>query len=1213
MCAKRLSLPALTLLLLWTASCDKGGPKQLVEPAFEGSVEGMVSAEGSTLPGVTVQLTGGIARTVQTNASGSFFFPGLPSGSYVVAIDGFPEDIEFTTTAKPADLHQGKGSARVDFNGAKKRDGAIFGSVAVEGVGLEGMTISLSGPEATTSTTDSQGTFAFEGLRRGVYTVTLSGFDPGFHAFPVTTKTADTRNGKAVEILFTGSWVPQPPKQPMDLSALADGSSSVTLAWTDASDDETRFEVHRKQGAEGSWSQIGAPDPDAHSFTDLGLSPNTTYGYRVRACNDAGCSAYTDEATATTEDVPPQAPHSLAATATGPYTVDLSWTDGSENEARFEVERAVAGEGVWVQIGTPAADAVTLSDSGLDPNTSYRYRVRACNQVGCSAYTDEAEATTDEVAPEAPTALLAAATGSTTVALGWTDGSDNETWFEVQRMEGSGGEWSQIATPEAGATSYGDTGLSPNTTYTYRVRACNQVGCSGYSNEATTITEAVPPATPLELGAQATGPTEVVLNWTDASDNESLFRVERKRGSFGAWSEIATPALNATAYTDGGLTPNTTYFYRIRACNDVGCSPFSNQAGATTHQVPPEAPSALGATATGPSTVELAWTDDSNNETQFRVERKEGAGGSWSQIGTKGENSSTFDDAGLNPITNYFYRVRACNTAGCSAFSEEASATTPAAYPDAPLALSATATGPSTVALSWTDASSNETGFRVERKLGSGGTYSEVAIRPANSTAFADSDLSPTTTYFYRIFAFNGSGDSPPSDEASVTTPAGGGPNLTIANLYLTQSTQTLAGDVPLVADKDGYLRVFAVASEANNFQPSVRVRFYLGGSLAHTELISAPGSAVPTSVSESTLAASWNVGVPASLIQPGLAILADVDPGNQVAEGNEGDNAFPLSGSPQAMDVRNTPTFNVTFVPVRQAGNSLLGNVTAGNAGQFMNITLKMLPIAQADVLVHAEYLTTTTNVLQSDNANGAWSTILSEVSALRTAEGSSRYYYGVVGTTYGSGVAGMGYLGWPIAIGWDRLPSGSGVAAHEWGHNFNRYHAPGCGAGSPDASYPYADGKIGTWGLDVGPVTLKSPSSYYDFMSYCNPDWISDYSYEGILDYRQAYGGMASGSGPEPSLLIWGRVSGEGIVLEPAFEVNTVPVFPEAPGSYILEALDRQGRPLFSRAFRPIPVPDAGPEEGHFAFAVPLRLLGGAELAGASSLRKRPHPGDA
>ncbi len=541
----------------------------------------------------------------------------------------------------------------------------------------------------------------------------------------------------------------------------------------------------------------------------------------------------------------------------------------------------------------------------------------------------------------------------------------------------------------------------------------------------------------------------------------------------------------------------------------------------------------------------------------------------------------------------------ACNAGGCSVPSNVANTTTWYVPPEAPTGVGAVATGSTTVDLSWTDASANETGFRVERKEGAAGVYGEAGTVAANTTSFPDTGLSPNTTYYYQVFASNPAGDSPASNEGTATTWAGSGPNLSISAVYLTQSTQSLGGTVPLVADKDGYLRVFAVANEANSLQPSVRVRFYIGGGLVHTEVISAPGSSVPTGIDESILGTSWNMGVPASLIQTGLTILADVDPTDQVAEGNEVDNSFPLDGLPLAMDVRVTSTFEVTLVPVRQSVNNLLGNVTAGNADQFMDVTMRMLPIAQANVDVHAEYVTDAP-VLQSGNGNGAWGTILSEVNTLRVTEGTSRYYYGVVKVDYGGGVAGMGYLGWPTAIGWDKLPSGSGVAAHEWGHNWNRRHAPGCGAGGPDPSYPYADGKIGIWGLDVGVEALKSPASHYDFMSYCGPDWISDYSYEAILAYRQAFGSYGAPGEPEPSLLIWGRMEGDQIIIEPAFEVTTTPILPAGSGEYRLEAVDQNGAPLLSMAFQPIPVPEAGEGAGHFAFAIPIRSLDRARISG-------------
>ena len=293
---------------------------------------------------------------------------------------------------------------------------------------------------------------------------------------------------------------------------------------------------------------------------------------------------------------------------------------------------------------------------------------------------------------------------------------------------------------------------------------------------------------------------------------------------------------------------------------------------------PPQAPTGLTATPVPLNTVDLSWTDMSGNETLFRIERKEGVAGPYVEIATPPANTTTYTDPGLGFATTYYYRVKACNAGGCSVPSTEADATTWDDLPNAPTGVVPTVTGSTTVELAWTDASDNETGFKVERDEAGAGTFPFSTILPANSTSYSDTGLTPNTLYSYRVTAFNGSGQGVSSTE-SVTTWAGSGPNLSIANLYLTQSTQTLGGEVPLVADKDGYLRVFAVASEANLFQPSVRVRFYHGGGLVHTEILIAPGASVPTGVDESTLPASWNVPVPASLIQPGLRILADVDP----------------------------------------------------------------------------------------------------------------------------------------------------------------------------------------------------------------------------------------------------------------------------------------------------------------------------------------------
>lgn len=91
---------------------------------------------------------------------------------------------------------------------------------------------------------------------------------------------------------------------------------------------------------------------------------------------------------------------------------------------------------------------------------------------------------------------------------------------------------------------------------------------------------------------------------------------------------------------------------------------------------PPAAPSGLNATANSASRIQLSWTDNATNAAGFTLERKTGAGGAWSQLATVGANVTNHSDDGLTANTTYFYRVAATNTAGGSAWSNEASATT---------------------------------------------------------------------------------------------------------------------------------------------------------------------------------------------------------------------------------------------------------------------------------------------------------------------------------------------------------------------------------------------------------------------------------------------------------------------------------------------------------------------------------------------------------
>ena len=429
---------------------------------------------------------------------------------------------------------------------------------------------------------------------------------------------------------------------------------------------------------------------------------------------------------------------------------------------------------------------------------------------------------------------------------------------------------------------------------------------------------------------------------------------------------------------------------------------------------------------------------------------------------------------------------------------------------------------------------------------------------------------------------------------AGVTPPppgGGGGMNLILDGFHLTQATQKMDGSVPLVAGRDALLRVFVRATAANTVQPAVRVRIYDGATLLQTLSLSAPEGSVRTALSEGTLSSTWNSVIAGANVRTAMRIVADVDPGALITEGDETDNSWPRNGTPQSMTVNAVPTFNVRFVPVTVG--ALTGNVTTGNKEQFLTSTRRMHPINDINSDVRAPF-TSSATVLQSGDGNGAWLTVLNEMNALRTADGApgTTHYYGVVKVSYSSGVAGYGYVPGRAAMGWDYLPSGDGVAVHEWGHNFGRPHTNCGGPDSPDPTYPYSGGTIGQYGWNPSTGTLIAPTAT-DVMGYCSNQWTSDWTWTKVMTQRASAGltaaAMALG-GKQEGLLVWGRIVNGKVLLEPSFRVNSRPTPANYSGTHRVQALDALGNTLLDLPIAAEKVDHVfDRDERHFAVVLP------------------------
>jgi hypothetical protein len=289
-----------------------------------------------------------------------------------------------------------------------------------------------------------------------------------------------------------------------------------------------------------------------------------------------------------------------------------------------------------------------------------------------------------------------------------------------------------------------------------------------------------------------------------------------------------------------------------------------------------------------------------------------------------------------------------------------------------------------------------------------------------------------------------------------------------------------------LVASKPALLRVYATATTAG-LSTQVRATFSSGGNPLGTVTLDGPAT-VPTSVNQADLTQSYRTVLPANWVKPGLQVKLEVDPNNTVGESDEANNVSNITPTVGAGTV-----LYVTVVPIQQ--NGLTGVVPAG----WDQMLTKLWPLQSVNIKTRATFLSS--RVLTSGaSTNNDWSELLDDLANLRVNENSHRYYYGFAKVGYSSGVAGIGYVGFPVGMGWDYASSAPGVTAHEIGHTFGMLHAP-CGATSGlDPQYPANNGKLDGWGFDVASLKLYDPSVNYDVMSYCGQNgkqWVSSYMY--------------------------------------------------------------------------------------------------------------------
>jgi hypothetical protein len=499
-----------------------------------------------------------------------------------------------------------------------------------------------------------------------------------------------------------------------------------------------------------------------------------------------------------TQTTAPAAPSNVMAKGVSGTQINVCWNDNSNNEDYFAIEGSVDGVNfTQYALANPGSTAVAVT--GLQPLSTYTFRVRAVNSVGASAASNLATTQTLAAANTAGLSfpagfatpgILLSINGSAKIAgsaLQLTDGQANESGSAFSTLAVDITRFStqfqfQLPTSSADGFTFCIQGVASNTTGPTG-------GGLGYGPDATGGTNGIPNSIAVKFDlfsnqGEGTNSTGLYVNGAAPTNVGSINIGNTLNLHSGHVFNVSMTYDGTTlrvTITDTATHASATQGYAVNIPGVVGANAAyvgftGGTGGATavqnilswtysTNLTAPAAPTGLSATALSMSQISLAWTDNSNNESGFLIERKTGVSGTYALIVQVGPGVTSYTDGGLNSATQYFYRVRAVNAAGTSAYTNEANAVTSGTGSSPGLNFSAGFAGANQLlTLNGPSASINGTKLR----LTDGGTLEAAS---AFSTTRVD------ITHFSTQFTFQVLNTTNPSADGFTFCIQGVGPN----------------------------------------------------------------------------------------------------------------------------------------------------------------------------------------------------------------------------------------------------------------------------------------------------------------------------------------------------------------------------------------------------------------------------------------------------
>jgi len=581
------------------------------------------------------------------------------------------------------------------------------------------------------------------------------------------------------------------------LTATRASEAQVNLTWTDSNTDQSGYNLERSLDGTTYVPLAEALSGSLRAYNDTTAAPGAANFYRLTAYKTATCgwTSVSLPQSATTTILEPA---NVAATANSTTQITISWTDRTASETGFKILRC-QGSGC-TPAATPifitAANATSYVDTAVTENTTYNYQVVATSSA--LPWDSLPSTKVERATPAAATPVLASVTriSEAQINIIWTDTNSDRSGFRLWRCSGpSCSNFTQIGGTITAPLNYSDTGLAPNTSYTYYLETFKTVTTERWAKQSGQLAATTTLLEPDNFTATANNTTQVTLGWADRTASETGFEIWRCANPPCTTTLLTTVGSNITSYADTAACYGTPYMYQVMAMNSTAPW-YSTNVSLASPVMPssPATPEYLVVTQLNESSVKLDWNDPNSDESGYRVERCNGNSAWCGSEDAKftvsyplSANTITYTNTGLAPNSIFTYRVRAYKTADCGWSLASGTQTVTTTVPT-PTGLTLQALSSTSVKLTWTNTTLTETGFVVERC--SGGGCSDFSVLTASSsiaahgTTFTDSSTCSGTSYSYRVKAKNaGLGwESGYSNPATLSTAH---PSLSYPNLLL--------------------------------------------------------------------------------------------------------------------------------------------------------------------------------------------------------------------------------------------------------------------------------------------------------------------------------------------------------------------------------------------------------------------------------------------